>query len=340
MSSAPISWYRTPIDKEKLRELTRKSDWKGLAHAGGFLTIYVGSLVLNTWLFLEQAWIPLIIGCYIHSVFASFMGIEAAVHELSHGTVFESKWLNSLFYRLFAFLTWNSFVHFKESHTKHHLSTYYRNLDREQQSDPISVRWYDVLSWFTFDYKKFRKHVWTNINHALGNTDVDFFFWCPLLPKESIKTRKLVGWARTMIIGHLLLIVLFIWLELWVLIYLVTFGTFFATFLSHATGIMQHAGQPGNVPDWRLNSHVVKLGPVMSFLYWQMHYHTDHHMYASVPFYNLPRLHREIEWDLQKPFPGLISGLHHVASVRKMQENDPEYRYIPEFPESATPPPA
>ncbi len=338
MANAPITWYRTPIDRDTLRQLAQRSDWKGLLHAGAFLLIYAGSVAVNTWFFLQGLWVPLIIGCYLHSMFASFMGIEAAVHELSHGTVFKTKWLNSFFYRLFAFLTWNSYVHFKESHTRHHQLTYFRTMDREQQSDPIAVRWHDVVSWFTFDYKKFRKHIWTNINHALGNTDIDFFFWCPLLPTEHVKTQKLVQWARLMIIGHVALLALFVWLELWVCIYLVTFAPFFATFLSHATGIMQHAGLQGDVADWRLNSHVVHLGPVLSFLYWRMHYHTDHHMYAGVPFYNLPKLHREIEWDLQKPFPGLLAGLRHVARVSRIQREDPEYRYVPDFPESATPP--
>lgn len=39
MATAPISWYRTPIDRDKLRELATRSDWKGLVHAGGFLII-------------------------------------------------------------------------------------------------------------------------------------------------------------------------------------------------------------------------------------------------------------------------------------------------------------
>jgi fatty acid desaturase len=268
------------------------------------------------------------------------MGMEAAVHELSHGTVFRTRWLNEFFYRIFAFLTWNSYLHFKESHRRHHQFTYFRGLDREQQSDPIAVRWFHVVSWFTIDYMKIRKLLWTNLNHAVGNTDVDFFFWCPLLSREDIKTRKLISWARIMIVGHILLAALFIWQGLWILLLLVTFAPFCATFLSHATGILQHAGMQGDVPDWRVNSHVVRLGPVMGYLYWHMNYHTDHHMYASVPFYNLRRLHKEIEWDLPKPLPGLLSGVRHVIRVRKKQESDPDYRWVPEFPEGATPPSA
>ena len=338
ITGGSIHWYRTPIDRDRLRELTARSDLRGLLHAGSFLLIYLGSVALNTWLFLRGSWIALGIGCYLHCIFCGFIGMEAAVHELSHGTVFRTKWLNATFYRIFAFLSWNSYLHFKESHTRHHQFTYFRGLDREQQSDPIPVRWWDVLSWFTFDYKKFRKLIWTNLNHAFGNTDVDFFFWCPLLSREDVKTRKLVGWARFLLIGHLALATLFALSGLWILILLVTVPVFFGTFLSHGTGILQHAGLRGDVPDWRVNSYTVALGPVLSYLYWHMHFHTEHHMYASVPFYNLRKLNREIAWDLQQPLKGLIPALRHVAWVQKEQRANPDFRYTPEFPESANPP--
>ena len=39
MSDQPIAWYRTPIDKATLKELTRRSDAKGLAQALGQLLL-------------------------------------------------------------------------------------------------------------------------------------------------------------------------------------------------------------------------------------------------------------------------------------------------------------
>ena len=333
-----IAWYRTPIEKDRLRELTSRSDAKGLLHAGSFLLVYFASIAANLYFYVNQLWIPLVVGCYLHGTYASFLGMAASVHELSHGTAFKSKKLNAFFYRVFAFLSWNSYVHFKESHMKHHLYTYFQRYDWEQRSVPIPLRWWDVLSWFTFDYKKFKQLIWTNLNHAFGNTDVDFFFWCPLLSKDDIKTKKLVSWARVMLVAHLLLAAAFIVFELYILLYLVTFSAFFATFLSHATGIIQHMGLRGDVPDWRVNSYTVNFGPVMRYLYWNMNYHTEHHMYASVPFYNLPKLRKEIAWDLQKPLPGLLPALRHIMHVKRTQREDPEYRYMPEFPETATPP--
>ena len=77
---------------------------------------------------------------------------------------------------------------------------------------------------------------------------------------------------------------------------------------------------------------------VNRYLYWNMNYHTEHHMYASVPFYNLPKLRAAIVWDLQIPIKGLIPAIRHVLAVKKKQQIDPSFRYMPTFPETATAP--
>ncbi|TVQ37774.1 MAG: hypothetical protein EA384_11135 [Spirochaetaceae bacterium] len=338
MAGQMIAWYRTPIDRAKLRELTERSDARALAHALGFLLMYLASASLNVYLFLRGLWVPMVVGCYLHAIIVNYMGMGAAVHELSHRTAFKTKWLNEVFLHLFAFLTWNNQLHFKESHTKHHLYTYFREHDREQRSDPIAFGWLDVVSWFTFDIKKFKQFMWANLNHAVGNFNVDFFFWCPLLPPQHVKSRRMMWWARATIVAHAAIVAAAVYFQLWVVIFLVSFAYFFATFLEHGTGIIQHMGLRGDVPDWRMNSYTVDLGPMLRFLYWNMNYHTEHHMYASVPFYNLPKLRKEIEWDLQRPLKGFIPALRHIVGVKRKQAEDPGFRYMPEFPETANPP--
>ncbi len=333
-----IAWYRTPIDKQVLRELTQKSDLRGLAHALSFLLIYLATTAITLYFFLNQMWLPMVIAAYVHSMFHGFVGMGASVHELSHGTAFKTKWLNEFFFRLFAFLTWNSYYHFKESHKRHHQFTGFDELDREIQPEPIPFTRAQVIGWFTFDWVHFKNIIGTNIAHAMGNTDVDFFFWCPLLSRENIKTRKLIGWARFMIIGHLLLVALFVYFELYILIYTVTFGYFFATFLVHGCEIQQHSGLTRNVPDWRVVAYTADFGPVMSFLYWNMNYHAEHHMYSAVPFYNLPRLRKALEPDMPTPIKGYFRGLRHVLRMKRKQKQDSEFRYLPEFPATATPP--
>jgi fatty acid desaturase len=76
----------------------------------------------------------------------------------------------------------------------------------------------------------------------------------------------------------------------------------------------------------------------MSFLYWNMNYHVEHHMYAGVPFYNLPRFHSVLEHDLPKQIDSYLSGIKHVLSVQQKQRSNPDYRFMPEFPDTANPP--
>ena len=69
-----IEWYRTPIEKDRLAELTRRNDLKALLHSGSFLLIYLGSIALNLYLFLNRMWIPMLITSYLHAIFVDFHG--------------------------------------------------------------------------------------------------------------------------------------------------------------------------------------------------------------------------------------------------------------------------
>ena len=338
MGTPTIKWYRTPVDRDLLRELVTPNDWKGLAHSLAFFLIYLGTTAVTLVFFLQGQWWAVALAAYVHSMFVGFVGMGAAVHELSHGTAFKRKWLNSLFFRLFAFLTWNSYFHFKESHKRHHQWTSYDTLDFENPTNPVPFTAWSVVQWFTFDFSYFKMLIWTNIQHALGNTDVDFFFWCPLIRKDDIRTKSLVRWARFMIIGHIVLDTLFILSGLWILAVTLSLSPFIASFLIHACHAHQHTGLNRNVPDWRVNAYSAEFGPLMSFLYWNMNYHAEHHMYAAVPFYNLKKLHRELAYDFPVPIRGFLRGIIHVIRVKRNHVKDPDYRYVPEFPATATPP--
>ena len=116
MDAPAINWYRTPVDKETLRQMTQKNSLRGWLQAGSFLLIYLCLTALAFYFFWIRLWVAMVITCYAHSLFVQMMGMSAGVHELSHGTAFKSKRVNDFFYRLFCFLTWNNPVHFRASH--------------------------------------------------------------------------------------------------------------------------------------------------------------------------------------------------------------------------------
>ena len=39
----------------------------------------------------------------------------------------------------------------------------------------------------------------------------------------------------------------------------------------------------------------VYMNPVLRFLYWNMNYHIEHHMFPMVPYHALPKLHEEMK---------------------------------------------
>lgn len=338
MTEKRIDWYRTTLDKEVLKGLTKRRDLPGLLQVGAFLIIYGGLIYAGVVLFLRQMWLPMALVAYFHAVFISYMGMEAAVHEMSHGTPFKTKWLNEIFYFLFSFLTWNNPYHFRVSHMKHHQLTAHRGRDYEVIIGKDPYTFWDYLSWFTFDWGKFKMIMLTDLAHVFGRGDADFFFWDSLFPEDSDERKKMIRWARIMLLGHIILLGIFIYFQLWILIFMVTFSYFFATFLAHGTEILQHHGLCPDNEDWRVVARTFKAGPLVSFLYWRMNYHVEHHMYAAVPFYRLHKLNKAIEHDVPAPSKSFFAGLKEVRKIHHRQRSEQEFCAYPKFPESATPP--
>ena len=63
----------------------------------------------------------------------------------------------------------------------------------------------------------------------------------------------------------------------------------------------QHAGLREDVLDHRLNTRTVYMNPVLRFLYLNMNYHLEHHLFPTVPYHALPGLHREVASHLPRP---------------------------------------
>ena len=87
-----------------------------------------------------------------------------------------------------------------------------------------------------------------------------------------------------------------------------------------------HCGLRDNVPDFRLCVRTITLDPISSFLYWHMNYHTEHHMFAAVPTYNLKRLHTTLASDMPEP-RSLVGAWREMRETWKRQRTDPSYQF-------------
>ena len=70
----------------------------------------------------------------------------------------------------------------------------------------------------------------------------------------------------------------------------------------------EHTGC-ANGPDMIANTRTTLTNPVIRLIAWNMPYHTEHHVYPSVPFHALPVLHAEMKPYIQVMGPGYI-GVH------------------------------
>ena len=331
--SSSIPWYRTELPQEELRRLTSRSNAKAFLYTGaylGLITLTGTGIVLLT---SRAAWWVIAVLLFAHGTIFNFM--VNGFHELSHGTVFRTRWLNELFLRVFSFLGWFSFVHFRASHTRHHAYTLHPPDDQEVLL-PIKLTVGDVLRRAIMDSLGLFHTLRTTVRIAAGRIDGKWnqriFGDTASRPGGPIDRKAHIRWAWVLLIGHAGIIAVGAITGLWMLPVVVTFGRFYGTWLHFLCNSTQHIGLSDEVDDFRLCCRSIELGPIVRFLYWQMNYHTEHHMYAAVPCYNLRALHRAVKHDLPPTMRGLRRTWKHIASILKRQASDPEYRYLPALP--------
>ena len=128
--SLRVDWYRCPLEPGKLRELSQRSDLQGWLQAGGHLALFAltGLLVFLFWSY--ENWLGFLMALFAHGTVGSFF-VGVAPHELGHGTVFRTKWLNKAFMYLFSLLSWWDPFDYASSHTYHHRYTLHPEGDRE-----------------------------------------------------------------------------------------------------------------------------------------------------------------------------------------------------------------
>ena len=338
-TNTQLSWYRSPIDRAKLAALTKRRNLRPLVDILAQLGISVATGAFVLYAFGNWSWYWVILCTYLH---CSFYGIYGAAgnHELSHRTVFASSWLNEFFFRLLGFLTWHNIVFFGGSHPKHHLHTVQSDNDGEVML-PQTFPWHKWIWAYTIHVPQIVATMRIYFRRAFRSRYEKMFVsrWernC--FPKENTaEIRSLKSWARFTILGHVALVALFIITGNWYLIILVTHGPFIALWFKIATHMPQHMGLRPDVRDWRQSTRTYIGGPISRFYYWNMNYHLEHHMYAAVPYYNLPKLRREIAWDLPIATRGLIQTWRVVYRALDRQKHDKAYYIRPALPEGANP---
>ncbi|MGY8822990.1 MAG: fatty acid desaturase [Candidatus Latescibacterota bacterium] len=330
-SARTIAWHRTPVERETIKALHRRSDLKAFLQVAGHLGLIALTGTI-AWHVQDRLYL-LLPTLLAYGTFYVFL--LNATHELSHNSVFKTRAFNAFFLRLFCFFAWRNHHMFWTSHAEHHKYTLHPPDDLEVVL-PRLLRFNDFLRVAFIDPWTFYATLKGTIRLALGRVEGEWEMH--LFPPEAAeKRRRLLNWSRLLLAGHATLVGFSIYFGLWLLPVLTTFGVFYGGWLRFLCNHTQHTGLQDDIPDFRLCTRTVLLNPFARFLYWHMNYHIEHHMYAAVPCYNLGKLHQQIRHELPVPPRGLTAAWKEIINIIKEQQQNPAYQYTPELPTPVSP---
>src|SRR6185295_2842695 len=234
----------------------------------------------------------ILIGTRQHALFV-------LAHESAHYRLFDQRWLNDAAGRVCATLQGLSMRTYREIHRLHHNNLY-------TELDPDTALHGGYPRGKAYLVRKLLKDLsgftaWKTYAYFLGgapalNTQTQVAL--RPLDDTSVKLKREARTDRNMVIAfHIGLLLLMAWsghlvqyLVLWVLPLITVVQA-----ILRLRAIAEH----GATTDFSSPLTAARTNMAPAWLAWlifphQVNYHIEHHLYASVPHYNLPRLHREL----------------------------------------------
>ncbi|GLQ56306.1 fatty acid desaturase family protein [Devosia nitrariae] len=323
---AAAEWYHTDIERKQMKELMKRTDGPAMRDT----VIWLGSLVVlgASGIALWGTWwaVPVFLA---YGVLYGSAG-DSRWHECGHGTAFKTRWMNDVVYQIASFMMMRNPVTWRWSHARHHTDTIIVGRDPEiavmRPPDLARV----ILNFFGI------LDVWHAVidmgRNAAGIVSAEEKTFIP-----EMEQAKVVRVARIWVAIYATTIALSIWLGSILPLMLIGLPRFYGAWHAVMTGLLQHGGLADNVTDHRLNSRTVHMNPISRFIYWNMNYHVEHHMFPMVPYHALPRLHALIKHDLPAPNTSIIDGYREMIPAFLRQLRYEDYYLKRELPPTAKP---
>jgi Na+-transporting NADH:ubiquinone oxidoreductase subunit F len=313
---AEATWYASPVPKEKMRELLERRDWPALRDTILWFALIISSGWAGYKLWQAGSWWAVVPFMIYGVLYASTS--DSRWHESGHGTAFKTDWLNNALYEIASFMVMRESTVWRWSHTRHHSDTIIVGRDPEiAVPRPPDIPGL-VLSFFSIKViPKYFQHV---ALHCAGRlTDEEKTF----IPESEYK--KVFLRARITLVIYAAVIALAIHQHSLLPLMFVGLPALYGAWLMPIYGYTQHAGLDENILDHRLNCRTVKMNFINRYLYWNMNYHVEHHMFPLVPYYNLPRLHEIVKPDMPAPYSSLWNAWREIVPAILRQVKDPTY---------------
>jgi fatty acid desaturase len=320
------TWFRPKVNPQTIRRLMEKSDRVALRDT----VLWLGAMVLFASLgaALWPSWWSLPVWLAYGVLYGS--GSDSRWHECGHKTAFKTAWMNTVVYQIACFMIMRNPVVWRASHVRHHTDSIIVGRDPEI----VAMRPPDLLNIALkfFGITDFIAAVLRMCLHATGR----------LTPEEATYVRavdhaKVFRIARVWVAIYLLTIALALWTGSLLPLMIIGLPRIYGAWHHVLTGLLQHLGLAENVTDHRLNTRTVLMNPISRFIYLNMNYHLEHHLFTMVPYYRLPELHELIKHELPPPDPSIWAAYHRLFPVLWKQLTYEDAVIIPTLPDGASP---
>ena len=323
---ATADWYYSDIPRKEMKALMRREDRPAIRDTlilFGAMIIFAG-VSISLW----PSWWSAPFWLAYGVLYGSAM--DSRWHECGHGTSFRTPWMNNVVYQIASFCMIRNPVEWRWSHVRHHTDTIIVGRDPEivAMRPPALVR--IILNFVGI------VDVWNGLKrmivNAAGRIDPEEATFIP-----AAEQPKAVRIARIWVAVYTAVIALAVWMGSVLPLMLIGLPRLYGAWHHVLCGITQHAGLAENVIDHRLNSRTVYMNPISRFIYWNMNYHIEHHMFPMVPYHALPSLHQRIKDDLPAPSPSFFAAYREIipALLRQLRHEDDYIRR--ELPPTARP---
>lgn len=323
---AAAEWYHTDVPRAEMKELMRRSDMPALRDTA----LWLGSMAAFAGLgvALWPSWLSLPFWLAYGVLYGS--ASDSRWHEAGHGTAFKTRWMNDAVYQIACFMIMRNPVEWRWSHARHHTDTLIVGRDPEIAiMRPVRVA--RALLQFVgipdcvVAFKRM-------LLYARGKIDPETASFVPERerPKAFAVARiwlLVYASAGALAVGYGSILPLMV----------VGLPRLYGAWHFVMTGYLQHGGLDENVLDHRLNSRTVHMNPISRFIYWNMNYHVEHHMFPMVPYHRLPDLHERIGHDLPAPCPSIWAAYREALPAIARQFRDPDWRLVRALPPTARP---
>jgi MocE subfamily Rieske [2Fe-2S] domain protein len=319
---AEADWYQCAVPRETMRRLLERRDgpairdtilWFALILGAGYATY----ALWGTW------WV--IAPYLIYSVLYASTS-DSRWHESGHGTAFKTDWMNNVLYEIASFMVMRESTVWRWSHTRHHSDTIIIGRDPEI-AVPLPPNLIAIVMKF-FNLRVYPVYFRGIMMHSVGRMSAAERTFIP-----EAEFPKIYRKARIYVALYAIVIGLSIYERSILPLMFIGLTNLFGTWLLPLYGLTQHAGLAENVLDHRLNCRTVYMNPINRYLYWNMNYHVEHHMFPLVPFHALPKLHAAVKDDCPTPYSSLFAAWQEIVPTILKQVKDPAYHVKRKLPE-------